>query len=179
LITPIIEPHRLNGFRVEPKWHALYTKGRHEKFVHSELLKRSIESFLPIRKIKRRWSDRTVSVEEPLFKSYVFVKIDEPHFLDALKVNGVLCFVRAGLRPVSVEEGVIGCLKRIVEEEIAMDPFPYLNTGDRIRVRGGLFQGVEGYVLRKDEKRCRLVISIDAIRASISVEVDSYLVEKV
>ncbi len=166
-------------FLAELHWYALYTKSRHEKFIDCELQKRRIESFLPLRSIKRRWSDRTVTVEEPLFKSYIFVRT---HFLntgEVLKTKGAVKFVGAGSRLVPIQENVISSLRNAVQNNIALDPFPYLNPGDRVFVKSGIFKGMEGYILRKNDKRCRLVISIDALMASVSMEVDSCLVEKV
>lgn len=163
---------------MEPRWFALYTRSRHEKFVSSELEKRRVESFLPLRFIKRRWSDRTVTVEEPLFKSYVFVKTDFFKFLDVLKTKGAVRFVSAGLKPVPVEEGVIASLRNLSHPDIIVDPFPYLKEGDRVYIRSGIFKGTEGFVVRKNDKKCRIVISINAIMASVSLEVDSCLVEK-
>lgn len=161
------------------QWYALYTKGRHEKFIHGELAKRRIDSFLPTRKIKRRWSDRTVIMEEPLFKSYLFVLTEAKGMTDVLKTKGAVKFVSVQGRPVAVDERVIMSLKSLVSQELALDPFPYLAVGDRVTVTSGIFKGVEGYVVRKDSAKCRLVVSIAAIMASISVEIDSCQVEKV
>lgn len=161
------------------QWYALYTRSRHEKFIEAELGKRSIEAFLPTRKVKRRWSDRTVTIEEPLFKSYIFVKTDfMTNRLDVLKIKGAVKFVSAGVNPISVEDSVVDSLKRIIQFEIPIDPFPYLDKGDRVCVKSGPFAGTEGYIVQKDNKKCQLVISISAIKSSISVKIDSYLVEK-
>ena len=159
-------------------WYALYTRSRHEKYIHAELEKKRIESFLPLRFIKRRWSDRTVTVEEPLFKSYLFVKANLLEFSDVLKTKGAVKFVSAGLNPISIHENVITSLQNVIQPDINVDPFPYLRAGDRVYVKSGIFKGTEGFVLRKNDKKCRLVISIDALMASVSVEVDSCLVEK-
>jgi len=164
---------------IDLKWYALYTKSRHEKFIDSELKKRRIESFLPLRNIKRRWSDRTVTIEEPLFKSYLFVKTGVLNSREVLKTKGAVKFVSAGAQPVPIQENVILSLRNAVQNNMALDPFPYLSQGDRVIVRSGIFKGIEGFILRKDDKKCRLVISIDALMASVSVEVDSCLVEKV
>lgn len=171
-----------NRFEIKPiesQWLALYTKGRHEKSVDMELNKKGIESFLPLRKIKRRWSDRVVTVEEPLFKSYVFVKTGGDRVSDVIRTKGAVSFVSVNSRPVFIRPQVIQGLKSILESEMAVDPFPYLNAGSRVVVKSGIFKGIEGFIVRKDQKRCRLVISIDALMVSISVEVDSALVEKV
>ena len=163
---------------LHPRWYALYTKSRHEKFIHSELEKKRIESFLPLRFIKRRWSDRTVTVEEPLFKSYIFVKTAFLKSTEVLKTKGAVKFVMAGDQPVPVEESVILSLQTIIQPDINLDPFPYISQGDRVYVRSGIFKGIEGFVIRKNDKKCRLVISVNALMASVSVEVDSCLVEK-
>ena len=164
---------------VVPQWFALYTQSRHEKLIDTQLQKRRIESFLPVRRIKRRWSDRTVSVEEPLFKSYVFVKTDPAQTTEVLRTKGAVKFVSVQGRPLPVQEKVIQSLRHLAAQGMAADPFPYLGVGDRVSVQSGIFKGVEGYIVRKDNQKCRLVISIDAIMASISIEVDSCLVEKV
>jgi transcription antitermination factor NusG len=161
------------------QWVALYTKSRHEKFIHNELTKKRIESFLPTRKIKRRWSDRTVTTEEPLFKSYLFVKAARLKLVDVLKTKGAVKFVSVQGQPVTIRNEVIAAIQKIVSQDIAIDPFPYLGAGDRVGIRSGIFKGVEGYIVRKDSKKCRLVISVDALAASISIEVDSSLVEKI
>ena len=161
------------------RWYALYTRGRHEKFVDTELKKKKIESFLPLRRIKRRWADRMVVVEEPLFTSYVFVKTDLKCNSVLLRTKGAVKFVSSGMKPIPIEDSVIHSLKNIVRREISLDPFPYLKTGNKVYVRSGFYKGIEGCIVRKDDKKCRLVISIDAIMASISIEVDSCLVEQV
>ena len=164
---------------VDFEWYALYTKGRHEKLIDRDLKRKNIESFLPLRKIKKRWSDRVMTVEEPLFKSYIFVKTDLAHTLNVLRIKGAVKFVSIQGSPVPVGEKIILSLKHLVSQDIRIDPFPYLGLGDRVSVCSGIFKGIEGYILRKDDQKCRLVISIDAMMASVSVEVDSCLVEKV
>jgi len=164
---------------LSPRWYALYTRGRHEKSIDAELKKSRIESFLPLRKIKRRWSDRTVFIEEPLFKSYLFVKTDLLQISTVLRAQGAVRFVGSQGRPVVVEDDVITSLKTILLNEMNVDPFPYLAAGDRVYVRSGVFKGVEGYVVRKLDKKCRLIISITAIMASVSVEIDACLIEKI
>jgi transcription antitermination factor NusG len=159
-------------------WYALYTRSRHEKSIHAELGKKRIESFLPVRFVKRKWTDRTVTLEEPLFKSYLFVKTCLPQFSDVLMTKGSVKFVSAGMDPIPLRESVITSLRNIIQPEIALDPFPYLKSGDRVYVKSGLFRGTEGFIVRKDDRKCRLVISIDALMASVSIEVDSCLVEK-
>lgn len=163
----------------QDQWYALYTRSRHEKFIHSELSKRNIESFLPLRSIKKRWSDRTVVVQEPLFKSYLFVRTNAASTKSILRTKGAVRFVSAESRPVAVPNQVIHTLQTAAEEGTTLDPFPYLKKGDRVYIRSGIFKGTEGFIIRKDDRKCRVVISIDAIMASVSIEIDAYLAEKI
>ena len=173
------QPFNLLTPCVDFKWHALYTKSRHEKFISAELQKKGIEAYLPLRRVQRRWSDRNVITEEPVFSSYIFVRSNPLISTEILKTKGAVKFVSAGHEPVVVSPAVIGSLRTIFTQNIQADPFPYLREGERVCVRSGVFKGVEGFIVRKDDKRCRVVISIDAIMSSISFEVDSCLVEKV
>ena len=158
-------------------WCALYTRSRHEKSIAAELQKKSVEAFLPLQAIRRKWSDRTVTVEEPLFKSYLFVKTDFLGSREVLKTKGAVTFVNASGYPVPIQESVIGSLKAAVQSGVPLEPFPYIREGDRVYVRAGIFRGMEGFVIRKNDRKCRVVISIDALRASASLEVDAALVE--
>ena len=160
-----------------PKWYALYTRSRHEKFVDGELAKKGIETFLPLRKITRRWSDRRKIIEEPLFKGYLFVRAPFSGRWTVLNTKGAVRFVGPSADPLEVPERDLAAVRRFIEEEIPIDPFPYLKEGERVYVRSGPFKGAEGFILRKD-KHCRLVISLDMLMQSVSIQIDQACVEK-
>jgi transcription antitermination factor NusG len=161
------------------RWYALYTKGRHEKFLDCEFQKRRIETFLPVRKIMRHWSDRKKIIIEPLFKSYLFVRCPWKQRFEILNTKGAVCFVTSGLShaPIEVPERDLFSMRRFAEQDIPMDPFPYLREGEKVYIKNGPFKGVEGFVVRKDS-HCRLVISLDLLMQSVSVQVDEAMVEK-
>lgn len=161
-----------------PKWYTLYTKSRHEKFIHNQLLKKGIESFLPLRRVKRRWSDRIKVIEEPLFKGYLFVKTDLYNKQEILMTKGVVKFVSFKGIPVPTEEAIINSLRILIENEAPLEPYPYLEVGDLVEVIRGPFEGTQGYIIRKSPHKCRLVISVPAIRSSVSLEIDADWVEK-
>lgn len=163
--------------KIEAQWHALYTRGRHEKIVQCELKKRGIETFLPIRKLKRQWSDRIKVVEEVLFQSYVFVQIPLKDRLTALNVYGAVSFVcfRTNV-PAVIPTRDIAVLRRFEQEDLLMDPFPYLKEGHRVYIRSGAFKGVQGFVVKKNHQY-RLVISLDILMQSVSVEIDAAAIE--
>ena len=158
------------------RWFALYTKSRHEKLVQQELQKKGMETFLPLRKVTRHWSDRKKVIEEPLFKSYLFVHTPYVDRWKILNTTGVVCFVGKKSDPIEVPECDLLAVKQFIDQGIQVDPFPYLKQGQRVYIRSGPFKGVEGFVVRKD-KHCRLVISLDALMQSISVIIDESCVE--
>ena len=162
----------------ELHWYALYTKSRHEKVVEEGLQKKGIETFLPLRKLTRHWSDRVKQIEEPIFKGYLFVQISLKRQLEVLRSHGSVRLIGFNSHPVPVSERELEALRRFVQEEISVDPYPYLAKGDRVYIRSGPLQGIEGFIARKD-RHTRLVISLDLLMQSISVEVDEAVVEKI
>jgi transcription antitermination factor NusG len=160
------------------RWFALYTRSRHEKVAEKELNKKGIETFLPLRKVVRQWSDRKKTVEEPLFKGYLFVRTSLMQRFSVLNSAGVVRFVTCGNEPAEVPEKDIWAIQKFVEENIEVDPFPYLKIGERVYVRSGPFKGAEGFILRKDN-HCRLVITLDMLMQSVSVLIDQACVEPV
>ena len=138
------------------KWYALYTKPRWEKKIDSVLIRKGVESWCPLQKIERQWSDRKKIIEDPLFKSYVFVKIDDTERTKVLATDGVLNFVHYLGKPAIIKDDEIETIKRYLSEKdvsifiIAQEGF----TEDaKIRVNHGVFMGNEGTVLRGGKKK--------------------------
>lgn len=163
---------------LRPAWYALHTRSRHEKVVDDLLTRKKIETFLPLRHIKRRWSDRIKEISEPLFKGYLFVHAPLVRRVEILQTKGAVRFVGFGRVPSVVPEKELDALRRFIAEDIDVDPFPYLKEGERVVVRTGPFRGVEGFLVYKKNAH-RLVISLDLITQSASIEIDSALVEPI
>jgi len=158
-------------------WYALYVRSRHEKFVCDALTKKSIETYLPLREITRNWSDRKKIIHEPLFSSYVFVNLAIKDRWDILNTKGVVRFVGpSAARPVEVCEEDLAAIKKFLHEKVQLDPFPYLKEGQRVYVKSGPFKGTEGFIVRKDE-HCRLVLSLDVLMQSVSIQIDQSCIE--
>jgi len=158
-------------------WYALYTRPRHEKQVLQELTNRNIEAFLPTYKIRRRWSDRYKTVEEPLFKSYLFVKVDfDRGYHETIRPYGAVGLITFDGRPAKIPEQEIEAIRRLVESELACNPHPYLKIGRRVRVRSGPLEGCEGILIRK-KGLSRLVLSVNLLQQSVSAELDADCVE--
>jgi len=159
-------------------WYALYTRSRHEKLVEETLGRKGIETFLPLRKIKRKWSDRSKIIHEPLFKGYLFVQMKLEQRLQVLQAKGVVRLIGTRAEPVPVPERDLIAIRAFIEDEIPIDPYPYLKEGERVVVKNGKFRGVEGFLVCKKNQH-RLIISLDLLQQSCSIEIDAANVEPV
>jgi transcription antitermination factor NusG len=160
----------------ESCWYAAYTLPRHEKCVARQLEERELESFLPLYRSVHRWKDRRKEVELPLFPGYVFVRIALNDRLRVLQLPSVVQFVSFNGRPAPLLESEIGALRSGLSVGVCLEPYPYLRTGRRVRIRSGPMAGFEGILTRKKDK-FRLVLSVDLIMRSVAVEVDSADIE--
>lgn len=161
------------------RWYALRTRSRHEKVLDQELKRKGIESFLPIRKVMRQWSDRKQEVAEPLFKGYLFVRFPLKRRWDVLNSVGAVQLVgKSNAEPSPISDSEILSIQKFIETDLQIDPFPYLKEGQRVYIRSGPLRGVEGFVVRKDS-HCRLVVSLDSIMQSVAISIDEACVEAV
>jgi transcription antitermination factor NusG len=159
-------------------WFAIRTHPRHEKQVASQLTYKSIDNYLPIVTRLHVWSDRRKKINLPLFPCYAFVHIlpSAESRVFVLQVPGVIEFVGAGHQPVSIPPEQIEAIRTLIENKIALDPYPFLKVGQRVRIRGGALDGIEGILLRRNGMR-RLVITVDSLERSLSVCVEGLDVE--
>lgn len=159
-------------------WYALHTRPRHEKLVVQRLQERRVETFLPTITEIHRWSDRKKKVELPLFSCYVFAKFvpNRIERLNVLRVSGVLGLVGSKGEGSAIPEQQIEAVRAILQGEIPWSAYPFLKIGQRVRIRGGALEGVEGVLVSRAGNQT-LVISIDAIQRSLAVRVEGYQVE--
>ncbi len=160
-------------------WYAVQTRARNEKMIAKRLQEQGLTTFLPLVSEIRRWSDRKKKVELPLFSCYVFVKLAAGNHDQRLRVyrtNGVFRIVSMHGEMVPIPEEQIDALRTVVTREIPWVEHPFLKIGQKVRIRGGSMDGVEGVLLSRNGDRT-LIISIDAIQRSLSVRVEGYDVE--
>ena len=152
-------------------WIAVYTKPRHEKAVQKQFEENEIESYLPMVRQKHRWSDRMKWVEVPIFKSYIFARIELQENLQVLQTQGVHNIVKFQNKIAVIPEIQIQNLKAMIEG--GFDPFPtdYFFVGDQVEVMGGPLRGLVGIVARNDAPN-KLIIKIDAIQHAVAVKID-------
>ncbi len=160
------------------KWYALLTRARHEKVVAHRLRERGVTTFLPLFTEVRRWSDRKKSIELPLFSCYVFAKLagSNEARLTALRVDGVFSVVGARGEGSPIPDEQIDAVRRLLEQRLPWHAHPFLKIGQRVRIRSGALEGVEGILVSRSGEST-LVISIDAIQRSLAVRVEGYDVE--
>lgn len=151
-------------------WFALYTTARHEKRVARHLSERRIEHYLPLYRVRRKWSDGSrVTLDLPLFPGYLFVQAGRSERVRVLEVPGALAMVPgAGGQPAPLPEETIEALRKGIEQYGA-EPHPALTAGQRVRIRCGAFAGMEGVVVR-EKGGCRVVLTLEHIMRSFSVE---------
>jgi transcription antitermination factor NusG len=171
------QPVALVGNESE-QWYGLHTRPRHEKIVTHRLAERGVTTFLPLVTEVHRWSDRKKSVQLPLFSCYVFAKFipNRVDRLRVLRVDGVFALVGAGGEGAPIPDAEIDAVRSLVETQLPWSSHPYLKIGQRVRIRSGALDGMEGILVSRNGDRT-LVISVEAIQRSLAVRVEGYEVE--
>jgi len=164
----------------EARWYAVQTAPRHEKKVALELTAKGIECFLPTVSEVRRWSDRRRVIVEPLFAGYVFTWIvpESSSRIALLRTNGVVGVVGRRGAGTPIPESEIFSIRLLVESRSQFAPHPFLNAGQRVRVRGGSLDGLEG-ILQSVKDDQSLIVSVELIERSVSLTISGYIVEPV
>ena len=171
-----IESETANGLH----WYAVWSRSRHEKMVAGALTNVGITTFLPLVTETHRWSDRRKSVDVPLFPGYVFVQIPNSAEaqLQVRKMSGVVQFVGNQQGAVPIQDKEINDVRAVLEQKVSCSPYPFLQLGQRVRICGGAFDGIEGFLIGRDSAS-KLVISIELIQRSLAVSVYNLDVEPV
>jgi transcription antitermination factor NusG len=159
-------------------WYAAYTWANHEKRVHYQLEQRSVESFLPLYGTSRRWKDRWMRLQMPLFPGYVFVRMALGDRLRVLQVPSVVRLVGFNGHPSPLPDEEIERLKKCLAGGVRAEPHPFLTVGRRVRIKSGPLEGRQGILLRR-KGMLRVVLSINLIMRSIAVDMDVADVEPV
>lgn len=157
---------------LEPRWYAAYVCTRHEKRVAAELTARTVEHFLPMYSSVRRWKDRRINLELPLFPGYVFVRLALRERLCVLQIPSVVRLVGFNGLPTALPDEEIEILRSGFRENSRVEPHPFLKVGRRVRIASGPFTGLEG-ILKKKKSNVRVVVSLDLIQRSVAVDVDA------
>ena len=152
------------------KWIAVYTKSRHEKVVIKELENKNIEAYCPMFKERRQWSDRKRWVEFPLFRSYVFAKIELKNSIYILQAMGVHHIIKFQGNISIIPDEIIQNIKSMIDGGFTVEQVEYFVKGDEVKVVDGPLKGMEGIVVKiKNENK--LVLKVAAIQQAIAVQI--------
>ena len=154
----------------ETHWYAAHTNSRHEKKVAWQLEGRGVENFLPLYEAVHRWKDRNSRVQVPLFPGYLFVRIRAQDKLRVLTTPGVVRIVGPKGHPSPLLDFEIDQIRAYLQLRLPAEPYPYLNTGERVRIVAGPLSGQEGILIHRNGD-LRVVISLDQIMRSIVLNV--------
>ncbi|MFZ4400154.1 MAG: UpxY family transcription antiterminator [Bacteroidales bacterium] len=162
-------------------WYALYTFPRFEKKVYSRLIDRKIEAYLPLQKKLRKWKDRKKWIEEPLIRSYVFVKASELEYYDILNIDGAVRYISFSGKAAAIPEWQILAMQKLVntDHEITMSTKVF-KPGTVVRIISGVLEGFDGELVSYMGKK-RVVIRIGQIGRTLVVTLplnDLEIVEK-
>ena len=167
----------LTGSPCASWWHAPYIRHQHEKVVAQALSGKGFEVFLPQYRTVHRWKDRRKELLLPLFPNYLFIRGGLDRMLSIVTTPGVHALVSWGGRPADIPSEEIEAVRRLVESPLQVEPHPFLKCGDRVRIKSGPLEGIEGILVRKTQG-FRLVLSVEMLSKSAAVEVDVSTVER-
>jgi transcription antitermination factor NusG len=159
-------------------WYAAYTSANHEKRVAEQLGVRGVTHFLPLYPSVRRWKDRRVTLQVPLFPGYVFVRIALQSRLRVQQIPGVARLVGFDGTPAALPDREIETLRATLLNGVRAEPYPFLEVGRKVWLKSGPMVGMRGILIKRKSK-LRVVISISVIQRSVALEADAGDVEPV
>lgn len=154
-------------------WFALQTKPRNEQKVSYALRQKGYECLSPTYRQRRRWSDRTVEIDLPLFPMYVFCRLGPLALGKAISTSGVVKIVGFNGKPAEISIEEIEALQRLTQSNLLREPWQYLCHGTQVLVETGPLAGVQGIICAEDDNKRRLIISVTMLQRSVAVQVDS------
>lgn len=160
----------------DSQWYALVTRYRLEQKVAAHLRAKGVEIFLPLLNEVHHWSDRQKKISVPLFPGYVFVRISISPVskMQVLHTEGAVRLVTFGSEPVPVPAKQIEDLRTLLSHKVPCALHPFLQVGQKVRIRGGCLDGLEGILAEKTKS---LIISLECIQRSVAVRVEGYELE--
>lgn len=157
---------------VNKDWYGVRVRPKDEARASSGLAARGFEAFLPTRHIRRRWSDRVKTLEEPLFPGYLFCKFRPEERVKVLDAPAVIQILGIGATPTPMSETEIEDLQTMVSSRLMLTPWPYLRSGQRVRIGHGPLAGIDGIVTQAEDGNSRVVVSVSLLQRSVATEIE-------
>ena len=161
------------------RWYALRVQSKFESVASEVLQGKGYESFLPLYKSVRQWSDRKKTLEMPLFPGYLFCRCNPgERLLPIVTTPGVMGVVSAGRTPLPIDDEEIAGLQLMLRSGIDPEPWPYLHSGSKVLIERGPLAGLEGIVVQ-NLNQWRIVVSVELLQRSVAAEIDRSWVREV
>lgn len=166
---------------VEPRWFAVRTRAKCEKFAQRLLTKKGIEAYVPLQQLVRRYARKLRRVEVPLIHAYVFVHIVKDQYVPVLETEHVAGFVKIAQQLYAIPEAEIDLLRRVVlEKDLEVEAVPgRLASGDAVEIIAGSLVGVKGRLLKAEEGRRQVQVELDTIGYSLLVTLEAEWLRKI
>jgi transcription antitermination factor NusG len=160
-----------------PLWYAVYTRSRSEKSLMELLKEKGIEAYVPLRKVIHQWSDRKRLVEEPLIRSYCFVKVSNKDYYEVLNTQGAVRYIWFSGKAASIPERQIDTLKAITGSNVEVECLPdTFQPGTKVMVNAGPLTGLVGELVNVANKK-KVIIRIDQLKQVITLSISPLLIE--
>jgi transcription antitermination factor NusG len=157
--------------RLPINWYVLYTMPHHEKKIYEQLQKEGIDAYLPLYTTLKQWSDRKKKVTEPLFRSYLFVRISLNEYYRVLNIPGIIRYISFGGKAVTVPDTKIEAIQNLLDNKFELEESPPdLKKGDKVQIMGGSLNGLYGELVIFNNQK-RVIIRIEEINKSLFVNV--------
>lgn len=154
-----------------PQWFALAVKPRFDKAVARSLDTKGFETFLPLYKKRHDYGARSKEFDLPLFPGYVFCRFNALMRLPIVSTPGVTHILGTGNRPIPLSETEIGSLQTAMKAQFPLQPFPFLQAGQRVRIEAGVLAGVVGTIV-SIKRTVNLVLSVTLLQRSVLLEIN-------
>ena len=158
------------------QWFALRVKSHFEKSVAAAAHQKGFEEFLPLYQSRHNWSDRSKSLEVPLFPGYVFCRLEADRRFPLLTIPGVVHLVSTGKTPVTVDDVEISAIQNAIRSRLRVEPCPFVESGNQVRLGSGPLDGLDGFLIQVG-KQHRFVVNLSALRRAVAVDIEREWVE--
>jgi len=160
------------------KWYPVYTQPRAEKKAYSALVDKGIEAYLPLHRRLKQWSDRKKWVEEPLIKSYVFVRIADNAQTEVLMTKGIARFIYFSGKITAMPDRQINELKLLMASSLDIEVTEEdLQPGEKIKIKAGPLKGITGEIIAYRSQK-QLLLRLENLGCSIIVNVAVSLINR-
>lgn len=159
------------------RWYPVYTRSRAEKKANEELNRKGIQTYLPLKKAVKQWSDRKKIVEEPLIKSYLFAYISAREYAEVLMTNGVARFIYFSSQVASIPDQQIHDLKLLLATDADLELIDYdIKPGESVLIKAGPFKGIIAELVSLQNKQ-RIILRLQNMGYSININTSIAFVE--